>query len=187
MTYEALEEIINNVFASQGRTCPEKIIKVWVKEIIARGFLDEAIVKAGQELMEEEEERLTLPKIMRIIRKYDTEIKQGSPFEKIKCKYCNGLNYNYTNIFFSKNGKYVSQNYAVKCFHNTNADTCAKMVLNEETLNKTESEHGYFLVFKSEEEREEYLKKVMENNGCDLWVKDNLGSKETEVVDDVPF
>ena len=42
MTYEELEEVIHNIFAAQGRTVSEKIVSVWVKEIFAKGFYDEA-------------------------------------------------------------------------------------------------------------------------------------------------
>ena len=172
MTYEELEEVINNIFAAQGRSISEKILSVWVKEIMAKCFYDEAIKKAEEELMGQEEERLTLPKVMDVIYKYNNEIKNASR-KKTECEYCKGLNYVYTNIFFEKTGKYKSSNYAIKCFHNDNKDNCAKMVFNEENHNKTETANGYMLVFKSAEERDEYLKMVDRNDGYDLWVNPN--------------
>lgn len=169
MIYEELEEVINNIFAAQGRTVSEKIVNVWVKEIFSKDFYDEAIKKAEQELMANEEEKLTLPKVMNVIYKYNNELK-NSKYKKIDCKYCKGLNYVYTNIFFEKTGKFSSLNYAIKCFHNENFDNCAKMVLNEGNHNKTICQNGYMLVFKDMEERNEYMKRVYKNKGYDLWV-----------------
>lgn len=179
MTYEELEEVLNNIFASQGRSVSEKIISVWVKEIMAKSFYDEAIKKAEQELMAEEHERLTLPKVLSVMRQYNNEIK-NSHFKKIECEYCKGLNYVYTNIFFENTGKFRSLNYALKCFHNENKDNCAKMVFNEETHNKTQCANGYALVFKNSQERDEYLKMVDRNEGYDLWVNPNeiIGENE---------
>lgn len=179
MTYEELEEVIHNIFAAQGRTVSEKIVSVWVKEIFAKGFYDEAIKKAQTELMAEEEERITLPKLMAVITKYHIELKNAT-VKKIDCKYCKGLDYVYTNIFFENTGKFRSLNYAIKCFHNENSDNCAKMVLNEETHNKTMCQNGYMLVFKDMQERDEYMKMVDRNDGYDLWVNPNeiIGEEE---------
>lgn len=179
MTYEELEEVINNIFAAQGRSVSAKILSVWVKEIMSKPFYDEAIKKAEEELMADEEERLTLPKLMAVISKYNAELR-GASKKRIDCDYCKGLNYVYTNIFFEKTGKFRSLNYAIKCFHNDNNDDCAKMVLNEETHNKTMCQNGYMLVFKDMQERDEYMKMVDRNDGYDLWVNPNevIGEEE---------
>lgn len=183
MTYEELEEVIHNIFAAQGRTVSEKIVSVWVKEIFAKGFYEEAIKKAQTELMAEEEERITLPKLMAVITKYHIELKNAT-VKKIDCEWCNGLNYVYTTLFFAKNGKYLSDNYGIKCFHNTDDSNCAKMILNPETNNRTETQNGYMLVFKDIVEKESYLEKVKLNGWCDLWVKEDLGNKETEIIEE---
>ena len=179
MTYEELEEVLNNIFAAQGRSVSEKILSVWVKEIMSKSFYDEAIKKAEEELMSEEEERLTLPKVLAVMYKYNSELR-GANAKRIECKYCKGLNYVYTNIFFEKSGKFRSLNYAIKCFHNDNKDNCAKMVLNEDNHNKTICQNGYMLVFKDTQERDEYMKMVDRNDGYDLWVNPNevIGEEE---------
>lgn len=182
MQLEELEEVINNIFAAQGKTVPEKIVKVWCKEIASRGFYDQAIHQAEKEMMEEEDEKPTLPKLLATITKYNEQIKSAN-FKKIDCEWCNGLNYVYTTLFFAKNGKYLSDNYGIKCFHNADDSDCAKMILNPETNNRTETQNGYMLVFKDIVEKESYLEKVKLNGWCDLWVKDDLGNKETEVIE----
>ena len=155
---EELETVIDNIFAAQGRTVPEKISKVWAREISSKGFFDQAIKQAETELMEEDEEKPTLPKVLAVMYK--------------------------STLFFEKNGKYVSDNYGLKCFHNTDNNNCAKMVLNPETNNRTETANGYALIFRDIVEREAYLEKVKLNGWCDLWVKEDFGNKETEVIDD---
>lgn len=189
MTMEELETVIENIFASQGRTVPEKISKVWAKEISLKGFFDQAIKEAEKELMEEDEERPTLPKVLAVMYKYNNQIKSAN-FKKIECEWCGGLNYTYATISFEKNGKYLNQNKALKCFHNADVVNCAKMVLDPEKNNRTETANGYVLVFRDVVERESYMEKVKANNWCDLWVKEDLGNKETEVVEiteeDVP-
>ena len=182
MIYEELEAVINNIFAARARPVSEKTIKVWAKEILSRNFLDQAIKEMERDFMEDDETLLTLPKIIESIIKHHNKIINTNLAEN-GCEWCGGRNYVYSIIFFAKNGKYLSQNYALKCFHNTNSDKSAKMVLNKETNNKTEVKTGYFLVFKDVAEREEYIEKVKANNWCDLWVKEDLGNKETEVVE----
>lgn len=194
MQLEELEAVIDNIFAAQGRTVSEKISKVWAREISSKGFFDQAIRQAETELMEEEDEKPTLPKVLGVMYKYHNQIRNAN-FKKIECEWCDGLNYVYSTILFEKNGKYLNQNTALKCFHNTDTNKCAKMILNPETNNRTETLNGYVLVFRDIVERQEYLDKVAKNNWCDLWVKDDLGNKETEVVEetevindeDVPF
>lgn len=183
MTMEELEAVIDNIFAAQGRTVSEKISKVWAREISSKGFFDQAIKQAETELMEEDEERPTLPKVLAVMYKYQEKIRSAN-FKRIECEWCNGLNYVYATLFFEKNGKYVSDNYAFKCFHNTENNNCAKMVLDPENNNRTETANGYGLIFKNVAERDAYLEKVKLNNWCDLWVKEDFGNKETEVIDD---
>lgn len=183
MQLEELETVIENIFAAQGRSVPEKITKVWAREISLRGFFDQAIKQAEKELMEEDEERPTLPKVLAVMYKYQEKIRSAN-FKRVECEWCNGLNYVYSTLFFEKNGKYVSDNYGIKCFHNTDNNNCAKMVLNPETNNRTETANGYALIFKDIVEREAYLEKVKLNGWCDLWVKEDYGNKETEVIDD---
>lgn len=182
MEMEELETVIDNIFAAQGRTVSEKIAKVWAREIGTKGFFDQAIREAEKELMEEEEERLTLPKVLAVMYQHNKKIKSAN-FTQIECDWCGGLNYVYSTLFFEKNGKYVSDNYALKCFHNDANNNCAKMVLNPEENNKTETANGYVLVFKDIVEREAYLEKVKLNGWCDLWVKEDLGNKQTEVIE----
>lgn len=194
MQLEELETVIENIFAAQGRSVPEKITKVWAREISSKGFFDQAIRQAETELMEEDDEKPTLPKVLGLMYKYHNQIRNAN-FKKIECEWCNGLNYVYSTLLFEKNGKYLNQNTALKCFHNTDTNKCAKMILNPETNNRTETLNGYVLVFRDIVERQEYLDKVEKNNWCDLWVKDDLGNKETEVLEetevindeDVPF
>ena len=194
MQLEELETVIENIFAAQGRTVSEKITKVWAREIGSKGFFDQAIKQAETELMEEDDEKPTLPKVLAVIQKYNNKIKSAN-FKKIECEWCNGLNYVYSTLFFEKNGKYVSDNYGLKCFHNTNSDNCARMNLDPANNNRTETANGYILIFRDIVEREAYLEKVKLNGWCDLWVKEDLGNKETEVVeetevindDEVPF
>lgn len=182
MTMEELETVIDNIFAAQGRTVSEKISKVWAREIGMKGFFDQAIREAEVELMEEMDDRLTLPKILAVMYEKNNKIKSAN-FKRIECEWCNGLNYVYSTLFFEKNGKYVSDNYGLKCFHNTDNNNCAKMVLNPETNNRTETANGYALIFRDIVEREAYLEKVKLNGWCDLWVKEDLGNKETEVIE----
>lgn len=179
MTYEELEDVINNIYASQGKVVQDKIIKVWCKEIAAKSFYDDAIHKAEEELMSEELERITLPKLLSVMYKHNNAIK-NSMITREKCEYCKGLNYVYTNLYFSKGGKFLSLNYAIKCYHNNNKDNCAKMVFNEEIYNKTQTANGYMLVFKDEASRMSYLNKVLDNGGYDLGVNINevIGEKD---------
>jgi len=194
MTMEELETVIENIFAAQGRSISEKICKVWAKEISLKGFFDQAIREAEVELMEEMDDKPTLPKVLAVMYEKHNKIKSDN-FKRIECEWCNGLNYTYATISFEKNGKYLNQNTALKCFHNTDSNKCAKMILSPETNNRTETLNGYVLVFRDIVERQEYLDKVEKNNWCDLWVKEDLGNKETEVVEetevindeDVPF
>lgn len=179
MIYEELETIINDMFAARAKSIPGKIVSVWAKEIGSRGFYDQAIITAGKTFMEDDDLPLTLARFLNIAVSLNNKI-ANAQFKKRECEYCHGLNYVYTNIFFAKNGKYLSQNYAVKCFHNANKDNCAKMAMNEETNNRTEIKGGYMLVFKNTTERDNYLSMVSKNKGYDLWVKD-FSSPETEI------
>lgn len=184
MQLEELETVIDNIFAAQGRTVSEKISKVWAREISSKGFFDQAIKEAEKELMEEDDERPTLPKVLAVMYKYQEKIRSVN-FKRIECELCNGLGYVYNTLFFKKNGEYDDYIFALKCYHNNNDDNkCAKVVFNKETNHKTEVRGGYVLVFKDIVEQEAYLEKVKQNGWCDLWVKEDLGNKETEVIEE---
>lgn len=164
MIYEDLEIVVSNIFLARGRNVSEKVVGMWAKEIATRGLHDLAIKEAEKELIEDDETDLTLPKVLAIMYKHNE--KYRPKIQRIACEYCNGLNYVYSTLFFEKNGKYVSDNYGLKCFHNTDNNNCAKMVLNPETNNKTETANGYALIFRDIVEREAYLEKVKLNGWC---------------------
>lgn len=169
MIYEELEELLSNIFLARGKNVSDKVIKMWTKEILTRNLTDLAIKDAERELIEDDETDLTLPKVLAIMYRHNK--KYLPKVEKQECKYCLGLNYVYNTLFFDKNGKYDDYRYALKCYHNDNEDKCAKMVLNEETHNRTEIKDGYVLVFTDITEEEKYLERVRANNWNDLWVK----------------
>ena len=169
MIYEELEELLSNIFLARGKNMSDKVIKMWTKEILTRNLTDLAIKDAERELIEDDETDLTLPKVLAVMYRHNK--KYIPKVERKECKYCLGLNYVYNTLFFDKNGKYDDYRYALKCYHNNNDDKCAKMVLNEETYNRTEIKDGYVLVFTDITEEEKYLEKVRANNWNDLWVK----------------
>lgn len=180
MIYDEIQEMIKNIFAARAKNVSDKVVNIWAKEISMRNFTDLGLKDAEKELMEDDETDLTLPKVLAII--YKNNNKYLPKFEKKECEYCNGLNYVYNTLFFTKEGVYEASIYGLKCYHNNDNVKYTKMVLNEETHNKTEIRNGYVLVFKNILEKEEYLKKVEENNWYDLWVK-----QETPKGELVPF
>lgn len=173
MIYEELEELLSNIFLARGKNVSDKVIKMWTKEILTRNLTDLAIKDTERELIEDDETDLTLPKVLKVMYRHNK--KYAPKFEKIECNYCNGTGYTLNTLFFKKNGEYDDYRFCLKCHHNNNEDKCLKMVLNEETHNRTEINNGlqdgYILVFKDIVEEEEYLEKVRVNNWNDLWVK----------------
>lgn len=173
MTYEELEEVINNIFASRAKNVSSKTVSVWVKDISSRDFYDKTIKETEKTMMENDEIPPTLAQFLKIAKEIDNGFK-SSINTKFKCLYCGGSGIAGVTILFANNGKYLSQNYALKCYHNENEKfDLTKMELNEENNNRTQGSKGYFLVFKSVMQRDEYLKRVFANKGYDLWVKDS--------------
>lgn len=170
MIYEELEEVINNIFASRAKSIQPKTVSVWAKEISSRGFYDQTIKEVEKTLMEDDEIPLTLARFINLAKEFDNRHKSLTN-AKIKCDYCGGGGIAGLTLFFANSGKYLSQNYALRCHHNENEKTgILKMDFNEEINNRTVSSNGYFLVFKYVLDRDEYIKKVFQNKGYDLWV-----------------
>ena len=178
MIYEELETMVSNIFASRAKNASKTIISVWAKEIALKGFYDKALMETEKTFMEDDEIPLTLARVISVAEEINERVKNAS-FKKIDCDYCKGKGLAYSTIFFENNGQYLSQNYAMRCYHNveTNLDM-AKMNLNEETHNRTEcGTAGYILVFKDVVERDEYLDKVIKNGWKDLWVQEETKSE----------
>jgi len=164
--YSLIKTCIGRVFASRGKNPTKVIEETWISELLDLNMSVDALKKATTEFVRNEEYNLLLPVFIKLIQ----SCTQKKIIVNKDCVYCEGRNYVYNTLFFEKNGEYVAQNHAVKCYHNDNSDDCAKMVLNEKENNKTEVKGGYILVFKNTEERDDYLSKVELNNWKDLWI-----------------
>ena len=164
--YSLIKTCVGRVFASRGKSPTKVIEETWISELLDLNMSADALKKATTEFVRNEEYNLLLPVFIKLIQ----NCSEKKIIVKKDCPYCEGRNYVYNTIFFEKNGNYVAQDYAVKCYHNDNSDNTAKMVVNENEHNKTEIKGGYLLVFKNIPEKENYLKKVELNRWKDLWV-----------------
>lgn len=173
MMPDEIEEHLTRIFASRLKTVSKQNLQIWVNEIAKFSFFDEAITIGTTEIINDESISLTLPAVLGVFKEYNRQIKSKIPKPERDCKYCKGLNWVYTTLFFRNDGSFVNLNYALKCYHNDSSYNNAKMVLDEKTNNKTPYKNGYFLVFKDVWERNNYFEKVCKNQRYDLWVNPN--------------
>lgn len=173
MTSEEIEENLNRIFASRLKTVSKNNLQIWVNEIAKQDLYDESITIGTNQIINDDNIALTLPAVLSIFREHNSKIRSKLPKPEINCKYCKGLNWVYTTILFKNDGRLVNMNYALRCYHNEKQSNNAKMILNEETNNKTPYKDGYFLIFEDVWKRNEYFEKVIANGRYDLWVNPN--------------
>lgn len=176
--FTVVKNCVEKCFASRGKNATKLIEETWITEILNGNFSVEAIKKATSEFCRSEEYALLLPTFLTLISK--CSIKKYEV--KKDCEWCHGRGYVYNTIFFANNGEYENQNYALKCYHNENSVDCLTFDPKKETQVSVD---GYFRVFKTYEEREEYLEKVRKNNWFDVGVvlKEETEEDEEEFME----
>ena len=161
--YPMIKNCVEKMFASRVKPLSEKIMDIWVSEVISRNFPKEPIEQATTEFIESEEYNLSLPIYLKLIK---SKIKYVE--HRTECLYCGGSGTIGLTIPFTLNGRLIhTQPYLLNCYCNNNRKLI-QMVADEDTQNKTYAKDMYFRVFKTVIERDNYYKKVIKNGCKDL-------------------
>lgn len=160
---EMIESFLNNIFGSRAKILADKIVPVWIREIAAKApdvFVLQAVEKA---FCQDDTIALTIPQICRMIdeAKINLQKKHMLPSGNKSCPYCGGRGLATCNVHFDTFGNIVAEDVALTCCCDSgNKNKLLQMKLNEADHNRTEYKYGYFLVFRSLAEKEEYKRKM---------------------------
>lgn len=162
--YQLIKNSVAKIFASRVKPISEKMIELWITEIIAKGFSDDAIINATDEFVESEEYNLSLPAFLKLIKsKTTTEVRHD-----VECVYCGGKGIVCCTLAFDLSGKILDiAPYMLNCYCN-NDGKLLQMTPNETTFNKTYGKDKYFRVFPSIVEMSAYQEKVWKNGDMDI-------------------
>lgn len=162
--YQLIKNSVAKIFASRVKPISEKMIELWITEIIAKSFSDDAIMKATDEFVESEEYNLSLPVFLKLIKSKMTYGIQHNA----DCVYCGGKGIVCSTLAFDLSGKIIDcASYMLNCYCNNNGKLL-KMIPNKKTFNKTYGKDKYFRVFPSIVEMFAYQEKVWKNGDMDI-------------------
>ena len=162
--YPLIKSCVEKMFASRTKPMSERTIEIWISEIIAHNFTNDAIKNGTKEFVENEEYNLSLPVILKLINSKMTNKIQHN----VNCSYCGGTGTVGATLAFELNGKIIDCSpYLLNCYCNKNGKIL-QMIPNKKTFNKTYGKDKYFRVFPSIVEMFAYQEKVWKNGDMDI-------------------
>ena len=161
--YPLIRKCVERMFASRTKPMSEKMIDIWVVEIVGHNFTNDAIEKGTKEFVENEDYNLSLPIVLKII---SGNMSYAIQHDK-NCPFCEGVG-TVSALAFDTNGKIIdSAPYLLNCYCNKKKGNL-QMKYNKNTFHKTYGKDKYFRVFKNIKEQFEYQEKVWANNDMDI-------------------
>lgn len=161
--YPLIKSCVEKMFASRTKPMSERTIEIWISEIIARNFTNDAIKGGTAEFVENEDYNLSLPVILKLI--------SGNMSHKVQhnldCPFCEGRG-TVQAIAFDMSGKILDCSpYLLNCYCNK-AKGNLRMNYDKNSFHKTYGKDKYFRVFKDICEQDKYIQKVWANGDMDI-------------------
>lgn len=161
--YPLIKSCVEKMFASRTKPMSERTIEIWISEIIARNFTNDAIKGGIAEFVENEDYNLSLPVILKLIGDKMTYTVQHNE----KCPLCEGRG-TVQAIAFDMNRKIIDcAPYLLNCYCNKRKGNL-RINYNKKTFHKTYGKDKYFRVFPSIAEMSAYKEKVWANGDMDI-------------------
>ena len=172
-SYEQVEEILNNIFASRLKTVSSKNIGIWTREISYKQYSFDVLKKSEKYIIDNDDVVLTIASVCRIMNDYRRELtpKLPEPKDVYICPFCENSGLAHYILRFDSNGFFVSDNYALKCVcTRSNKNLNIVQFTKGEFNNKTETKNGYFKVFDNYVKWDFYKRQVEKNKNNDVKV-----------------
>lgn len=162
--YPLVRKCVERMFASRTKPMSEKMIDIWVGEIVGHNFTTDAIEKATKEFVESEDYNLSLPVILKLIGDKMTYKLQHNA----DCPFCEGTGTVGATLAFEMNGKLIDgASYLLNCYCNKRKGNL-RMNYDKKSFHKTYGKDKYFRVFPSIVEKFAYQEKVWANGDQDI-------------------
>lgn len=162
--YPLIKKCLEKIFASRVKPLSEKIIALWIEEILNRRFFDSAILNATKCFIEDDTFSLSLPVYLNLIRENMTYQKRA----RTDCPFCEGRGTAGSTLAFEMDGKIIDgASYLLNCYCNKSKGNL-RMNYDEQSFHKTYGKDKYFRVFKDICEKDKYLQKVRANGDMDI-------------------
>lgn len=162
--YPLIKSCVEKMFASRTKPMSEKTIDIWVGEIIGHNFTNDAVEKGTKEFVEDEGYNLSLPIVLKLIRKNTVHKIQHD----VNCPFCEGVGTVGSTLAFEMSGKLIDCGpYILNCYCNKSKGNL-RMNYDKKSFHKTYGKNMYFRVFKDICEKEKYLQKVYANGDMDI-------------------
>ena len=162
--YPLIRKCVERMFASRTKPMSEKMIDIWVVEIVGHNFTNDAIEKGTKEFVENEDYNLSLPIVLKLISGKMTYKLQHDK----NCPFCEGVGTVGTTLAFDLSGKLIDcAPYILNCYCNKKKGNL-QMNYNKNTFHKTVTKDKYFRVFQNICEQDKYLQRVYKNNDMDI-------------------
>ena len=167
-TTKEIKQFLCNIFYAKGKKFDESYLPMYVREIsnIKPTAID--LHNAEKQIIREDV-KLEVLEICNVI---SSQINMQNPrlsYRQTKCPYCKGKGIVF-GIKFDKNKRYTrSQDYVLNCVcSNKHIPNLIQMKEDKSSYHKTEVADGYFRIFKDVMQKNEYIKKVMQNKNYDI-------------------
>ena len=162
--YPLIRKCVERMFTSRTKPMSEKMIDIWVVEIVGHNFTNDAIEKGTKEFVENEDYNLSLPIVLKIISGKMSYFVQHDK----NCPFCEGRGTVGSTLAFDLSGKLIDcAPYILNCYCNKKKGNL-QMKYNKNTFHKTVAKDMYFRVFKDICEQDKYLQRVYKNNDMDI-------------------
>lgn len=162
--YPLIKSCVEKMFASRTKPMNERTIEVWISEIIAHNFTNDAIKSGTTEFVENEEYNLSLPIILKLIGGKMSHKTQHN----LDCPFCEGRGTVGATLAFDLSGKLIDcAPYILNCYCNKSKGNL-RMNYDKKSFHKTYGNNKYFRVFQNICEQEKYLQKVYANGDMDI-------------------
>lgn len=161
LSHQEIIKFIKSLYFIRDKRLNEEFLPIWIREISIRQP-DIAMLKQVQnQLINDDTIQLTITSICKLIDQLKREITINAlTYNSQNCPYCHGTGIATITAKFDNAGKFIGTNTALKCRCSQSKQNFLQMTDNAATNNKTQTDGGYYLVFETVVQRDEYLKNL---------------------------
>lgn len=161
LSHQEIIKFIKSLYFIRDKRLDEEFLPIWIREITLRQPNTTILNQVQNKLINDDTIQLTISSICKLIDQLKREITINAlTYSSQNCPYCHGTGIATITAKFDNTGKFIGTNTALKCRCSQNKQNLLQMVDDDSTHNKTQTDGGYYLVFETVVQRDEYLKNI---------------------------
>ena len=156
--YEAITKFVKSLYFIRDKKLNEEFLPIWIREISIRQPDITILNQIQSKVINDETIPLNVSSICKQIESIKKELTiKALSYDSKKCPFCHGTGIASITAKFSKEGKLINTNTALKCCCSQSKQDFLQMNHDPQTNNRTETDNGYSLVFETVGQRDKYL------------------------------